>query len=135
MAIFAWGDIDEIVCQSPTLGSKRFFPKSAEDYTIDFGGIRTADDANSITANAQDIKIMNRVRWRLEGPVAVDTESSELIYINSLHELAESPTWTITFLNGAIYKGVGGPVGDVQLSSNAGTMSLILAGGGKLEKI
>jgi hypothetical protein len=38
-------------------------------------------------------------------------------------------------INGAVYKGKGRPVGDIQTDSNAGTMTLKIAGGGTLEKI
>jgi hypothetical protein len=37
--------------------------------------------------------------------------------------------------NGAIYKGKGAPVGDIATDSNAGTLTLKVAGGGILEKI
>lgn len=135
MANFAWGDVDEIVCQHPNLGSFRFFPKANEDYTVDMGGVRTNDDTNQVTSNGQNIKQMNRARWRFEGPVAVESDGSTLDNINRLTAEAEDGTWTFTLLNGTIYKGKGSPVGDVQLSSNAGTMSLIVGGGGVLERI
>lgn len=135
MATIAWGDVDEIVCQHPTLGSFRFFPKSNESFTVDMGGVRTNDDANQTTSNGQNIKIMNRARWRFEGPVAVSRDGQTLEDVNNLTANPDDGTWTFTMLTGAIYKGTGCPVGDVQLDTNAGTMTLVLGGGGKLERI
>ena len=135
MARYLGGDILEIVCQH-TLGEFRFAVKSNEDFNIDEGGIRVNDDANQITGNGQAIYQKNRVRWMLEGPIAVDfrlgTEQ------NALNKLAEHPdegTWTITHISGTIWKGKGKPVGDLQPSTNTAQMTLKVSGGGKLERL
>lgn len=135
MANYTFGDVDEIVCQH-TLGEFRFNPKSNESFTIDKGGIRANDDANQVTSNGQMMSQMNRVRWSIEGPVAVDTIND--VELENVTKLAGHPdlgTWTFSMVNGAVYKGKGRPVGDIQTDSNAGTMTLKIAGGGVLEKI
>lgn len=135
MANYIFGDVDEIVCQH-TLGEFRFNPKSNESFTIDKGGIRTNDDANQVTSNGQNMRQMNRVRWSIEGPVAVDTVNDiELENITKLSSHPDDGVWTFSMVNGAIYKGKGSPVGDIQADSNAGTMTIKIAGGGVLEKI
>jgi len=135
MANFIFGDVTEIVCQH-TLGEFRFSPKSNESFTFDKGGIRANDDANQITADGQMMSQLNRVRWSAEGPIAVDTISDN--ELENLANLASHPdlgTWTFSLISGTIYKGKGRPVGDLQADSNAGTMTLKVAGSNKLEKL
>lgn len=135
MAKYLGGDILEIVCQH-TLGEFRFAAKSNEDFNIDFGGIRTNDDANQITGDGQAIYQKNRVRWMLEGPVAVALKDGQTL--NDLNKLSEHPdegTWTISHISGAIFKGKGTIVGDLQASTNTAQMTLKVSGGGRLEII
>lgn len=135
MANFIFGDVDEVVCQH-TLGEFRFSPKANESFTVDKGGIRANDDASQVTSNGQMMSQLNRVRWSFEGPIAVDTISdNELTNLATLSAHPDLGTWTFSLLSGAIYKGKGRPVGDLQADSNAGTMTLKVAGGGQLEKI
>ena len=135
MAKYLGGDILEIVCQH-TLGEFRFAAKSNEDFNIDFGGIRTNDDANQITGDGQAIYQKNRVRWMLEGPVAVALKDGQTL--NDLNKLSEHPdegTWTISHISGVIFKGKGTIVGDLQASTNTAQMTLKVSGGGRLEII
>lgn len=136
MANYIGGDIVEITCKHPTLGEFRFQTKSNESFSLDPGGHRSNDDANSITGGGEMIDQINRVRWSLEGPVAVDPISGN--EINNLPLLAESAklaTWTITHVSGAIWKGLGKVVGDLVADSNTAQLPLKVAGSGKLEKI
>lgn len=135
MANFIFGDMTEIVCQHTT-GEYRFAPKAAESFTVDRGGIRANDDANQVTAQGEMMSQLNRVLWSVEGPIGVDPLSNN--EMDALPLLAGHPdlgVWTFTHISGAIYKGKGRPVGDQQWDSNAGTMTLKVAGGGKLEKL
>lgn len=135
MANYIFGDVDEIVCQH-ILGEFRFNPKSNESFTIDRGGIRANDDANQVTSNGQMMSQLNRVRWSVEGSIAVDiVNDKELSEIGNLSKHPELGVWTISMTNGAVYKGKGRPVGDIQTDTNAGTMTLKISGGGELEKI
>lgn len=130
---FLGGDILEIVCQH-TLGEFRFQAKSNEAFTLDPGGIRTNDDANQVTGGGQMIAQKNRVRWSMEGPIAVDFASDN--ELKNLRELAGHPdlgTWTISHISGTIYKGQGTVVGDLNADTNAAQMTLKVAGSGVME--
>lgn len=129
------GDVSEIVCNHPTLGDFRFEAKSNESFTIDRGGIRNNDDANSVTGSGKVIQQKNRVRWSLEGPIAVDLANGTDSDIIALGASPQQGNWTITMLSGVVLKGTGQPVGDVQPDTNTAQMTLKLSGGGELEKI
>lgn len=135
MANFVFGDVQEIVCSH--LGKTyRFYPKANETFNVDKGGIRANDDANQITSNGQIMRQLNRVRWMVDGPIACDTISdAELSALNIMSASPSLGTWQFALISGAIYKGVGSTVGDVQFDSNAGTISLKVSGNGELEKI
>lgn len=133
---FIGGDILEATCSHPTLGDFRFQAKANEAFTLDRGGFRTNDDANSVTGGGKNIKQLNRVRWSLDGPVAVDFLSDiELAGLSALAGDPQDGVWTLTHISGAIYKGTGSPVGDLQPDTNTGQMKLKVAGGGDLELI
>lgn len=136
MPNYIGGDILEIVCKHPTLGEFRFQAKANESFNLDPGGYRSNDDANAITGGGEIIDQINRVRWSLEGPVAVDPISGN--ELDNLPKLAESPTlgtWTITHISGTIWKGLGKIVGDLNSDSNTAQLTLKVAGSGKLEKL
>jgi hypothetical protein len=136
MPNFIGGDIIEAHCNHPELGDFRYYPKSGEAFTLDKGGIRSADDANGVTSAGDMIDKLNRVRWSLEGPIAVDMVSEN--ETESLNAMAAHPlpgVWTLSHISGAISKGKGKPVGDLQNDTNEATMTLKVSGGGKLEKI
>ena len=135
MSNFVFGDCVEITCNH--LGNTyRFAPKANETFNIDKGGIRGNDDMNQITSNGQMMSQLNRARWAIDGPVAVDQNSDA--ELSSLNIMAASPSlgvWQFAMISGAIYKGTGRPVGDIATDSNAGTLTLKVSGGGRLEKI
>ena len=135
MANFLGGDILEIVCQH-TLGEFRFQAKSNESFTLDPGGVRTNDDANQTTGAGEIILQKNRMRWSIEGPIAVDFNSGN--ELDNLRQLAAHPelgVWTMTLISGTVYKGTGTVVGDLQVDTNTAQMTLKLAGSGEIEKI
>lgn len=138
MANFVFGDLQEIVINHPELpgGSVRLYPKANETFNFDMGGIRVNDDANQITSNGQIMRQLNRARWAVDGPIACDTISGA--EFKSLNILSASPilgTIQFSFISGAIYKGVGSPVGEITLDSNAGTIPIKFSGNGELEVI
>ena len=135
MAVVA-GDLLEITVNHPILGDFSFDAKAAEDTTIDRGGFRVNDDASMVGGSGANIKQMNRVRWSLEATILNDTQIKlDAENINALSNSPLDATWTFAWISGTILKGEGTPVGDVQANGNAGTMTLKVAGGGKLEKI
>lgn len=130
------GDITEITWNHPTLGSGTLFPKAAEDSTIGLGGFVSNDDNNSVDGGGNMIDQMNRVRWSVETVISWDmNDKAEL---DKLIDLASNPVtadFTFSHINGTVWSGNGKPVGDLQGNGNAATMSLKIAGGGKLKKI
>ena len=130
------GDVIEMTYNHAIHGSGSIFLKSNEDGTIDSGGYRSNDDANSITGDGQIIDQINRVRASFEAPpVSWDIIGKNELDI--LSKMAASPVfadWTITLISGDIWGGKGKPVGDVQGNTNTGLITVKLAFG-TLEKI
>ncbi len=130
------GDILEVTYNHPTLGSGVFYPKAAEDSTLDMGGFGSSDDTNMIDGGGNMIDQMNRKRWSAEMTVAWDMAIGlELERAQALQSSPLKASWTITHISGAIFGGNGKPVGDIQGNSNAATFTLKIAGDGKLKKI
>lgn len=133
---FIGGDVLELTCIDPELGSFRFSVKATDAFMLDVGGIRTADDKNGITGNGQSIYTMNRSRWEFDGNVAVDFVSdNELSGTSALAASANEQTWTISHISGYIGKGTGKIVGDLKADTDKASMPLKIQGSGKLEKI
>lgn len=123
------GDILEITCNHPTQGTVTFYPKSNEDSTFDPGGFRGVDDANMVDGAGRLIRQMNRVRAMFEVTIAKDDNTEETMEV--LAAIAASPAdavWTVTHINGSVWKINGAPVGDIQGNMNQGTMTLKVAG-------
>lgn len=132
----AGGDITEIRYNHPSLGSGVWFPKAGEDSTFDLGGIRGNDDANSIDGGGRSIRQLNRVRWSCEATISWDMNNSgELDQAKKLAANSVEAEWTISHINGSVWKGIGAPVGDIQGNGNAATFSIKISGGGELKKI
>lgn len=135
--MYIGGDITEITYNHSIIGSGTIFCKSNEDGTLDPGGYRSNDDANSITGDGRLIDQINRVRGSFETPpIAWDmTDKDEL---QKLAEMSESPIladWTISSISGAIWGGKGKPVGDIQGVTNTSQISLKIAFEGRVKKI
>lgn len=134
--MFNGGDITEISCKHPTLGSFVFFPKSAEDFTLDPGGYTNSDDANMITGNRQIIRQKNAKVWSMEGTIAWDMETNQTVH--QIQQLADSPVeaeWIFTHINGTVWGGKGAPVGDIQGNTNTAQVTLKVNGGGELKTL
>lgn len=124
------GDIKEVTYNHPTRGSGTIFPKAAEDNTYDPGGIRTSDDANMVDGAGNPIWQLNRVLGFFEVLVANDMNSRQ--DLENVAAIAADPVpaeWTFSMINGAVYKGTGKPVGDIQGNINQATFTLKVAGG------
>ena len=130
------GDIKEITYNHPTIGSGVIYPKSAEDSTIDFGGLRSNDEANMIDGSGRMIDQMNRVRWSFETKVAWDNNVA--LELDVLCRLAASPVqtdFTFEHISGTVWGATGKPVGDLQGEGNNAVFGLKLSGGGEMKKI
>jgi hypothetical protein len=130
------GDIREITFKHPTIGSGIFLPKAAEDSTINYGGFRSSDDANMVTASGEMIDQINNTRWSFESLIKWDNKSDadyeKLIQLAGDPVLAE---WTFTHVSGATWAGTGKPVGEIPGNGNQSTIPLKVAGGGSLKRI
>lgn len=134
MAVIS-GDFTEVTYNHPTLGNGTFFPKSAEDSTLDTGGFRNNDDANGIDGGGRAIIQKNRVRWSFETTCAMDmVTDNDLEKITALAESPVEADWTFSHVSGTVWKGKGVPVGDQQGNGNAGTFTLKVSGGNKMTK-
>lgn len=130
------GDLLEIVCKHPSLGTFRYQPKSNEDFTVNPGGFRSNDDANGITGGGQMIDQINNTRWSVEGPIAVDIKAgNDIDGLRNMAESAELGIWTFTHVSGAVQKGKGKPVGDLNFATNTAQMTIKISGSGKLENL
>lgn len=133
---FIGGDFTEVTFNHPQIGSGVFYPKTGEAGTLDLGGFRSDDEAESLAGNGQNIDIMKRKRWSFEITCAWDMNEQE--DTDKLGQLAESTTpaeWTFTHISGAIYGATGKPVGDIAGDGGAGTFGLKVSGGGRAKKI
>lgn len=136
MGAVVGGDITEVTFNHPTIGSGRFFAKANEDSTYDLGGFRGNDDQNMVDGGGRNIKQLNRNRWSFEVVCAMDMITAG--DLEKLSALAGDPVdadWTMTHINGTVYKGTGAPVGDQQGNGNSAQFTLKVAGGGKMKKI
>lgn len=130
------GDILELAYNHATLGSGVIFPKAGEDGTLDLGGFRSDDSDDMIDGSGNFIDKLNRKRWSAEMTVAWDNNTRQ--ELEAVVALAASPvlaTWTISLVSGAVYKGLGKPVGDLKGNSNNATFPFKIAGGSTLKKI
>ena len=122
------GDITEITFNHPTLGAGSFFPKANEGNTLDLGGIRNNDDTNMISGDGELINQKNRVRGFAEIVVANDLNTREDLLVAS--NLAADPVgadYTVSLINGTVYKCSGTIVGDISADINAATFTLKIA--------
>lgn len=130
------GDLTEIFVSHPEFGEHRFAPKANESFTIVRGGIVSNDDESGITGNGQIIDQMNMTRWSVEGSIAVnmkDDKDSDMIV--KLCSSSVMGTWTFSHISGAVFQGVGKPVGPHEVDTNTALCTLKVSGGGRLGKI
>lgn len=136
MARYNGGDFIEITYNHPTIGSGVFFIPSNEDGTVDYGGRRSEDDANAITADGQMIDKIKQTRWMWEGMITWNKGATN--ELQTLVDLAASPVnanWTFTHIDGSIFGATGKPVGDLQGSGQNATIAVKFAGGGVMALI
>ena len=135
MAKYVGGDFTEVSCSHPEHGDMKFDPKANESWTLNEGGIRTNDDANSVTSNGKIIQQKNNTLWNAEGPIAVDLKGEQSDYLNKVTESSELGTWVFSHISGSLFTGKGIPVGDLNTDTNTAQLTLKVAGSGKLSKI
>lgn len=127
------GDITEITYNNPNVGTGVLYPKSSEDSNYDVGGIRTDDSMDAIQANGQAIYKKNMKRWAFDVKIGWDMGGSDELGILALLAADTAETdWTMTNINGVVYKGKGTYVGDLVGNGNESTIMFKASGGGML---
>lgn len=130
------GDIEEVRVTHPTLGSRVFFAKAAEDNDYDLGGFRNEDDENMIDGSGELIVKKNRKRGYLQVVLSIDQDVREDDkFLNDIAESTDLADWTWSVVTGRVYGGKGTIVGDIQPNQNASTCSIKVAFGGRVQKI
>ncbi len=128
------GDVLEINTNHPTVGTFTVFPMAEEDSTFDPGGFISEDNATGVDGSGAMVDVMTRKRWMLECVVSWDmNDRKDLEKMKQVAESVQPATFTISHVNGTVWKGKGKPVGDLQ-GSGKGTFTLKLSGGGKMEQ-
>ena len=123
------GDITELRVNHPTLGSLVFEVRANEGNTYDPGGFRANDDANAISTNGKPIKSISRVRAELN--VMVVNDQNIVDTADFLSKLSGNPVdgdYTITMINGTVWKMKGSPVGDIKPDLLTSTVTVKFAG-------
>lgn len=130
------GDLTEITFNHPTIGQGSLFPKANEDSTLDPGGIRSNDDENAVDGGGNMIDQMNRKRASFECTIAWDDNvRGDLEKVRKLAGSAVPAQWTVTRIDGSVYRLTGKPVGDLKGNMNSATFPLKVAGGGVAEQL
>src|SRR6478609_5348721 len=105
------GDIIEATFNHPTIGSGVLYPKAGEDSSFDPGGFTSEDDAQGIDGGGRMIDKMKRKRWSVSLTPAWDMNvDNELQKVQALMNSAVLADWTVTHINGTVWKGKGKPV-------------------------
>lgn len=127
------GQIKEITCNNPEIGSITMYPKSSEDSTYDNGGVRTADDATSIDGSGAAIYSKNYMRPSFAVKIGWDMQNrNELEYLSAETAVVSESVWTFTNINGVIYQLTGKQVGDLNGNGNTSTIDLKVSGSGQM---
>ena len=119
------GDILEVRYQHPTIGTNIFHAVSSQSNELDLGGRRSEDDENKVTTTGIMIDSMSFKRGSLS--VLVESDNNVREDQRVLGELAADSvdaTWTVTLMSGAVYVGVGKPVGEIKGDVYAGTVQM-----------
>lgn len=128
----------EVTYNNPEIGQGTLYCKDGEGYTIDLGGARSSDDTAMTTTAGKRINQMSVVCSKFElPPIAWDkTVKDELAILDRLSGSLVGTTWTVTCLDGAMYRMLNGyPVGDIAGEGYDGTIALTLVGDPDAERI
>jgi hypothetical protein len=130
------GDLIEIAFNHPTLGQGFIFAKAGESFKLVTGGYMSNDDDQGLATNGEVIDQMTLQRWSVEGVVGNDmNDRQELEKCVAMAGDTKAADWTISHINGSVYKGKGKPVGKLELDTQATTFTLKISGGGVLKQI
>ncbi len=123
------GDITGLTFSHPTIGTGAFYPVAAQGNTFDPGGVRADDNANGVTTNGTPIFVLNFVRGNAVILLENDGLRKDAYKASELAGSPQNTVFTISVINGDVYKVTGRPVGDINPDINASTFSMKIAGG------
>ena len=135
MPRFVAGDSTELIINHPVFGSRNLEIKAGSDFNYQRGGQQADDDSGNVTAQGVAIKKINAILWMASMTVVTDGRDGLLDYLQDISSSEDDATITVTHLNGAVYSGDGYPVGDIELNTQSGEISLTVKGGGTFDQI
>lgn len=119
------GDIKSLTFNNDEVGSGIFKPKAGEANTLEPGGLRSNDDTSAITSDGELIVTQNMKAGYVQILIANDANvRKDLEKASQLAGSSKDTTWTVTLINGAIYKGKGIVVGDLLADLDKATLPL-----------
>lgn len=116
------GDTLRIDFDHDTEGTFGFECKAAEDVEIDHGGVKVADESDSVGANGTPIFKLNRSMATVSLSLLYDMRDSGnvLLKMRAINASAKMARITISHISGAYFGGLGMPVGDLKGNLNTG---------------
>jgi hypothetical protein len=118
------GDIKEVNYQNDEVGSGLFKPKAGETNTLNIGGYRNEDDG-AITTDGELIVKKNLKPGNFQIGIANDMNvRKDVETMKALAASTKDTTWTITHVNGKIYRGVGIITSDIETDMDKATVPL-----------
>src|ERR1043165_7726539 len=114
---YTGGDVTEVSFSNEDVGTGFWDPVSGEDSTIVLGGYENEDNG-AVSASGKLIVSKNRKPGSFSLPFANDMNAGtpEFEQAKALQNSTKETTFTIAFINGAVYRGQGVIVGTVELS-------------------
>ncbi len=101
------------------------------DITYDIGGFSVENQMNGDGT----VRPISTVKpWKAEGvPISLDKDNDDLGFLQDVMDSREQVAITVTFVDDTTRAGRGGVTGDLAGSSQSGTASVNVGGGGKFE--
>lgn len=119
------GDVTEITINNPDLGTRAFFPKAGESNSLIIGGVEIADDTSSVTSSGTPIYVGSMKLGSLSVLIENDmVDREDQVFLQALAGASSSSTFTVSIINGSVWKGQGRPVGTLEADIMNGTMPL-----------
>lgn len=126
------GDVASIIIMDKISGASREMAcKGSEDCTIDLGGYSNETQMNG---NGTGHHKMAAKPWRIEGLMA-ESDDGVLEFLQGTVNSAGGAVFTLSFVNGDVYKGTGKIEGDLRANKGTGYIPITATGPGLLEKI
>lgn len=127
MSVFG-SSVKEISVENDDIGQIFIFPVDGEENTLNLGGYRN-DDTVQLDGAGRAIFSKKQVTGMFEGPIINDMATSR--EYNAMVACAASTsdtTFTFTLVNGEVFSGIGGIVGDLDMNTYKSSFQLTVKG-------